>query len=111
MGLINALHEYRGTPDNEFVQRVLLTLIEYTKKHFVLEEKLMRKMNFPDFEKHKAQHRSFLRKVQGYQRQFQKGEVNLTDKILDFLRMWLSSHILIHDKAYQRFMKENHMYT
>lgn len=56
IGLLNALHARKKSGDGEFLMNVLTTLIHYTRKHFVDEEKLLRKIHFSKFDQHHAQH-------------------------------------------------------
>ncbi len=88
-------------PAEAFIQ-VLSDMFDYTQAHFSAEEAHMRRIAYPDLERHIAQHQAFVEKV---------SELSLkaTDRDLDmagtlrFLQDWLSQHILLSDMQYRHF--------
>ncbi len=77
-------------------------LKNYTLRHFEQEEDYMREIDYPKLAQHQAQH-SFMR-----DRVLPKLERHLTmnkyspesmSRFLQILSLWLTRHILIHDKA------------
>lgn len=63
VGLINALHGQKDLKDKAFVEKVFATLVQYTVQHFGDEEKIMKRMAFPDFNMHHKQHEAFIKNV------------------------------------------------
>ncbi|WP_354668595.1 hemerythrin family protein [Pseudoalteromonas sp. C2R02] len=50
------LHNHSSDDD---IDKIFITLVDYTKHHFAREEQLMQKISFPDYNNHKKQHRIF----------------------------------------------------
>jgi hemerythrin-like metal-binding protein len=104
--LINALDAKKDSADREFVQKILNTLVLYTKKHFVEEEKLLKKIHFPTSDSHIKQHQRFIQNVNECVVGFDKdhGNQKILDDILNFLTDWLTHHILVEDKSYGEYL-------
>ncbi len=107
VGLINALHEHRNSGNKEFIERVLLTLVEYTKSHFTDEERLLEKLHWNHLEAHCAQHVQFIKTLNDLRMLFEKNATSsdLIAKLTEFLKTWLTRHILVEDKAYQKYIE------
>lgn len=84
-------------------EKILQRLEQYTVAHFSAEEVMMRDIGFPDFDKHQAAHRHFVKRLQDESKRVQRGE-KLSLDILHFLRDWLVNHILVNDKAYAAYI-------
>ncbi|HUI25858.1 MAG TPA: chemotaxis protein, partial [Candidatus Kryptonia bacterium] len=54
---------------------------------------------YVDFDRHKQAHADLLRTVAEFKGKFDKGAVLLTLDVMNFLRDWLTNHILKADKA------------
>jgi hemerythrin len=107
---INQLHqgmlEGRG---NDTLRRVLARLDKYTKVHFGHEEELLRMHGYPGLADHLKLHEIFRTKVGELEvgeldAQVKAGTVALSVATLDFLRVWLSKHILGIDMQYKDFL-------
>lgn len=84
-------------------------LAKYTVEHFSEEEKYMESMNYPEITIHKEIHKQLLAKVALHREDIEKGEVN-EFKLINFLNMWLRSHIMGIDKKYGNFAhSKNHV--
>lgn len=107
--LINQLED--GVGDNEetaVLGTVLDALIDYTVYHFAREEKVMEACGFPEMNDHVGEHRDLTSRVRGIQRRFRDGDHDALGKeTLDFLKDWLTHHILKSDMAYRRFAEDN----
>lgn len=51
-----------GTAD-DVIDSFLEFLTEYARKHFVAQEEVMRRINFPSIDSHVAEHKRFIRSV------------------------------------------------
>lgn len=100
VGLINALIKFQDQEDELFLKKVMNTLVEYTKNHFAFEEKLMQDAHYPEFQDHKKQHEKFIEKIEHFQQEYNLHHEDLSMEILKFLKQWMVTHILIHDKDY-----------
>jgi hemerythrin-like metal-binding protein len=79
---------------------ILHKLADYTHTHFAAEESLMFAARYPGLAEHKIKHKDLLKQVEDYIIQYDKGEITLNLKLLDFLRDWLTNHIQKVDMAY-----------
>ncbi len=82
------------------MNEILNDLIGYTQEHFADEEKAMAEDEYEGLKKHQAQHRQLLQKVERYQFEFNNEGKRITRDMVDFLKYWLTSHILKEDMEY-----------
>lgn len=87
------------------VGQVLNGVIEYTKTHFFVEEELMRAYDYPDVENHKKAHIGFKGQAQKLVEQYERGEGGLTESVMQFLKDWLTGHIMTVDAKLSAFLK------
>lgn len=73
-------------------------LTQFARTHFVVEEALMRLHNYPDIEKHIAEHRMFTAHLGQLEQQAVRRDVS--SQIIEFVRQWLINHIGQSDQAY-----------
>ena len=106
VGLVNLLYKKSNEPDRQFVEKILNTLVEYTQTHFRDEEKILKKIHFDQFEEHQLQHKKFIKRIQEFSDKFHKSQNSkeALNEILEFLRAWLSAHILKEDMAYRDYL-------
>lgn len=101
--LVNLLNELNGAVQTGAGQAalrgVLNGLVNYTVYHFSHEEDLARRWRYPGYEKHRRQHEGFTAKVLQVNADFQSGAAaGLPGEILEFLKVWLSQHIMVSDR-------------
>ncbi len=103
--IINDLHQAmiagRGKAE---LGKIISSLVSYTKAHFKTEETFMESHLYPEYAGHKTQHEQLTKTVIEFQGRFEKNEVGLTVEVMDFLKNWLSKHILGTDKKYVPFL-------
>jgi hemerythrin-like metal-binding protein len=73
-----------------------LSLYEYTKTHFAHEENLMGRINYPDLEKHKKQHRGLISMLHKVATEINDGRSNKA-ALEEFMNYWLLTHIATFD--------------
>ena len=95
-----AIHERHGS---EVVKGILTELAEYTRIHFAVEESLMRILNYPDYENHKAIHEELIQHVIELRDKVESGKTAIGFELMHFLRNWLTKHIMEEDMAYSSF--------
>jgi hemerythrin len=81
-------------------------LIDYTKYHFADEERLMRQAGYPDFDKHKENHDRLVELVGAYCRSFERGDKDVAENAMTFIKTWLTGHILGMDRKYRPYLEE-----
>lgn len=99
--LINELHEAMSEGrGKEETRNVLMKLMDYSMYHFRTEEELMDRHGYNELVHHQTQHLSFVDKVKELTRRHDEGEFMISIETIEFLKEWLSSHILVSDKRF-----------
>ncbi len=109
--LFEALNELHAAIQRGKAQAVtgtlLRNLLAFTREHFSAEEGMMASTHFSGLEAHREKHRDLTRMVEDYAALNQRGQVNLNFHQLNFLRNWLTNHILKTDREYVPWFKEH----
>lgn len=96
---VNMLAEAMNAGDEgDTVASVLNVLIDYTEFHFSREQELMESSAYNLSPGHLKEHAVLVKQVVEMRRRYDAGEVSVKD-LLNFLKVWLSQHILKSDKA------------
>ena len=72
--------------------------VDYTGYHFGTEEKIMERVNYPDYVRHKSEHIHFVREVFAKVEDFKAGRILAPITFVYFLRDWVLHHIAVNDK-------------
>jgi hemerythrin-like metal-binding protein len=105
VNLVNELHQAMGVGQGkEQAGKILSNLIRYTQVHFKTEENLMESHKYPEYTSHKSEHDRLTKTVLDFQDKFQRNQVGLTVELMDFLKLWLTRHILGSDQKYTPFL-------
>jgi hemerythrin len=90
----------------DVLTKTLGDLVDYTKRHFAAEEKLMQKANYPEYLQHKAYHDKLTAQVVQFQTEFAAGKSVVTIQLLQFLKDWLQHHIGETDRKIAAFLSQ-----
>lgn len=104
IGIINRVHGQRlqaQTP--EMLQRVFSDLLDYAMTHFAHEEKLMAAHQYPDWKRHRLEHRVFVKKITDFKQSFLLRKTSNMDPLFSYLKEWWLHHIQVEDKKYGAF--------
>ncbi len=97
--LINQLNDsMQAGKSTEVLGKVLSELVNYTVYHFGYEEKLMAQHKYEDTPAHKAEHTKFVQTAGDLKKKFDSGNAVISVEIMNFLRDWLTNHIMKTDK-------------
>jgi hemerythrin len=108
--LINLLHgEMLAGKSKEALGKVLDKLVAYTKTHFATEETMFRTHGYPQAAAHKKEHDALTQKALALQGEVNSGKTVISAPVLDFLKDWLTNHILKQDMAYKLFFTSKGM--
>ena len=103
--LLNQIYDAsRLGKGKEVLGKILNELVVYTKVHFTTEEDFFKKFSYPDYVLHKIEHDKLTKQVTDFQEQYEAGNATLSIEIMQFLKDWLSDHILGTDKKYVEFL-------
>ncbi|MFA4860696.1 MAG: bacteriohemerythrin [Methanoregula sp.] len=101
IGLINCLHDaMKGGQGKQVMESTLQELASYTVYHFQAEEKYMQKFSYPGYHAHKLKHDAFVKKVSDFQKDFEAGRLGLSLELMNFLKEWVTTHIMDTDRQY-----------
>jgi hemerythrin len=104
---LNKLHIgiMQGDPSDQ-LQQVLNGLIQYTDTHFKHEEDYMIMYDYPEYNKHKQEHRELVKRVIEYQQQLEEGKTAFTLEVMNFLKDWVVKHIQGSDMNYKDYFNK-----
>jgi hemerythrin len=104
VSLINELYDASLTrKGNEKLGHIINELLDYTNTHFLDEEHLMDRYEYPFRVIHKAAHDTLKQKVLELDSKIKLGQTVLSLDVLFFLKNWLTSHIQDDDMRYGKF--------
>lgn len=105
--LINEIYQsFLNFNHLEVTAQVLDKLEDYAKMHFEYEERLFKKLSYPESEGHIEKHHAFTDKIAEFKRQMESG-IDATFSITNYLRDWLRLHIQAEDRNYAPFFKKH----
>jgi hemerythrin len=83
-------------------QTAFMRTIRYTVQYFQTdlknEEKIMERIDYPEYKEHKREHALFLKEIIRQTMEFREGRKNNAKDFILFLREWILSHVAICDK-------------
>ena len=95
----------RTKTDSIFLS-VLHEVVDYADYHFSTEEKIMQRINFPDYNMHKHEHVEFGKEVLIKLEEFKFGKINTALSFVYYLRDWVLHHIAVSDKKLGSYLLE-----
>jgi hemerythrin len=102
--LVDQLSKKHMSHDKASLLKAFNDLASYTVEHFTHEEHFMQTVNYPQFSAHKKIHEKLVQQVLMYGEQLKNGTVD-DQKLVSFLRNWLTSHIMGVDMQYADFTR------
>jgi hemerythrin len=105
---VNDLHDKITTgAGNEDIGETLAGLVNYVGVHFTREEQFMTEAGYSDLEDHAEAHRRLSARVFALKDQFETAPRDFDSAaFLEFLKGWLTGHILYTDMDYVPILKE-----
>lgn len=108
VGIINSLFFFIRHKQGNKVLIPTITMIEqYTKIHFATEEKLLKKVGYPDFDEHKKLHDELIDQSLKIANQYKLNKD--PSNYLMFLKDWWTDHINKHDRLYIDHLRSHMM--
>jgi hemerythrin len=102
VGIANELYDaMKAGHGKDVLDKTLDGLINYTVTHFKYEEKLFGQTGYAASGPHLKQHEDLTKQVLVIQEKMKKGvSFAQSMEVMEFLKNWLTNHILVSDKAY-----------
>ncbi len=97
--------EHNDNPEE--VRELLKEMANFALTHFKTEEAYMKRFNYPECQDHIAEHHDFTMTTIANLRKINKGDYQITNEILEYLKQFLTNHIQGTDKKYVDCFKEN----
>lgn len=86
--------------DQQLTDEVLDSLIDYTRTHFALEERLLEESGYRALPGHREDHARFIERINTIAQKFHVEDGRVTLELINFLNDWLQKHIRQSDMAY-----------
>lgn len=103
--IINRLHlaiEDGDAP--EILDQIFNALVAYIERHFAREEAVMAACDYPTAAAHITEHLRFSQDMRYTRDRYFRGEeAAIGRELLDYLKDWLTHHILVEDMAYRPY--------
>jgi len=106
--LVNQMFNHvtgNDTQEHNYFNKVIQETVDYVKKHFATEEKIMLTTKFEGYNEHKKEHDSFVLTVVEKVRDYQAGKRLTLSSFTKFLKEWILSHIAMMDKQYFEYLR------
>jgi hemerythrin len=104
--IINKLIDRSGSSEDlKLVSETLTEMLNYAKEHFTTEEELMQEYGYPEIGSHKEQHIYFFKTTAELSINALNNQSMVLREIVEFLKLWLTLHILKCDMKYKEFFK------
>lgn len=87
------------------IAEILDALMDYTRTHFALEERLLLQAKYKDFDAHKEEHRKLIEQLDLLCKKHLIEDKQIHFEMLNFLRTWLKEHIQGVDTKYSEVLK------
>jgi len=98
--IINELYNNIVSTQNFNIKTSIDKLLSYVNEHFEYEENMFEIYDYPESVEHTKEHREFADKVMDFYDKIETGDYKLPLEVMNFLRSWLTKHILFTDKKY-----------
>ena len=82
-------------------------IIQHAQVHFAFEEQLMAEHNYPNDERHTADHARLIKQAVRYMEKFKADSPQSHIPLIHFPEDWLTFHIVAEDKQFADFLSAN----
>ncbi|MBP1628852.1 MAG: methyl-accepting chemotaxis sensory transducer [Holophagaceae bacterium] len=106
--IISIINQLIADPTSDFgsvsVAKILNELTHFASEHFITEEDLLAKFDYPDLPSQRKEHKAFRTRLAGYCMEAMHSNSAIPLHILAFLKGWWVDHILVKDMDYRPFL-------
>ena len=92
----------------EDVMRLFKELLYYARFHFISEENIMRKFDYPELDAHTLHHEKLLETFEERMEAFHEGREDI-ETIMDFVTDWFSLHTRNDDKKFAHYLETSNV--
>lgn len=103
--LVNELHDAMMQGKGSLILKsTLASLVDYTQTHFKAEEALLIQHNYQGYAQQKKEHTDLVQQLLDIKKQVDDGKIALTIATMNFLKGWLTNHVLGTDMKYKDYL-------
>jgi hemerythrin len=101
------LHQINATSlDKKLILMGMDEFIRITRHHFNDEEKLMKEVGYPGLEQHQRIHEGLFGALDRYRAELASSVYHrFPSSVFDFMKTWITSHIMMVDQQYANHIK------
>lgn len=104
---VERLAEQPSPLQTSLVSAALDNLVNAVKRHFASEEQFLAAIGFPDLDRHRTEHAQLGNQMDRFCRTVKRGEQQIDERLLLFLRDWYLRHIILHDSRIGSYCREH----
>ncbi|MGE4554404.1 MAG: bacteriohemerythrin [Desulfovibrionaceae bacterium] len=105
--VINRLyHKILRGDERHAVRDVVDSMRNFVTYHFRTEEEFLTRAGYPETEKHKAAHQTFVEELERFELLQDSGVPSVAHEALTFLLGWLVHHIMVWDRRYAEALRD-----
>ncbi|MFZ1087098.1 MAG: bacteriohemerythrin [Terracidiphilus sp.] len=86
---------------------LLPKMLSHAREHFSTEERLMESTKYSGLAEQRAEHGALLARIDEYAARHKRGDKAVYLELLNFMRDWLTQHMLQVDKKYTAWLNEH----
>lgn len=96
-----------GAHTEEEIAQAIAAFVDYVNRHFAREEGIFMPTDYPDKKNHLRKHAEIKQTVLGISEAYRANpqSINL-DEVMEFLKVWLTNHILRTDQTYMPYLEK-----
>ena len=84
--LADRMSEGKG---NDVLKVIFDELVKYTVYHFDEEEKYFDRIDYPQADEHRKEHKELIEQASNLQADFESGKIGISIEVMRFLKKWL----------------------
>lgn len=108
LDMLNSFYSQIGEDGmQERVVSLIDGVLDYTHYHFSEEEKLLDSMGYPAVGEQKGMHNDIIDTIQDFREKAVNGKLIVSLSLTSELKRWFREHILIEDKKYAEYYRDN----
>lgn len=81
-------------------------MVDYVRFHFTAELELLKRINYPGYSEHKAEHDSLVKQILEAVQEFKAGRIFVPHSFVRTLKDWVFGHIGFTDRKYSKYVAE-----
>jgi hemerythrin len=109
VSLANDLYRACVATDNSVgtvFKEAMSKMVEYVRFHFSAENELLERIGYPDYQAHRKEHETLVKKVLEAAKEYDKGNKLVPNHFVRTLKDWVFSHIAVSDQRFAVYVSE-----